>query len=55
MYDSLAEAYATIGDQKQAISYYRKVLEVLAEDIQIDENTRENLMNNAKYNLKNME
>ena len=55
VYDGLAEACVSCGNTQKARTYYEKVLEILAEDSQIDEDAREVLMNNAKYVLKNME
>lgn len=53
-YDSLAECYMNIGDNKNAIKYYKLAFEKLKTDTTVNEQFRERLEEGIKNNLKEM-
>jgi tetratricopeptide (TPR) repeat protein len=54
-YDSLCEAFIANGNYNQAVEYSKKLLEIISDDTNINENFRELLTNGAKYRLKNLQ
>jgi len=53
-YDSLAEAYMSNGDKKQAIKYYKMALEKLPGDITTSSDLKERIRTGATENIKKM-
>jgi CubicO group peptidase (beta-lactamase class C family) len=55
VYDSLAEAYLNNGDKELAITYYRKVLEMIPKDTKADKAFLERIKTGAIEKLKELE
>jgi tetratricopeptide (TPR) repeat protein len=55
VYDSLAEAYMTNGDNELAIKYYKKTLEMIPKDTKADKGFLERLKKGALDKLKELE
>jgi tetratricopeptide (TPR) repeat protein len=55
VYDSLAEAYLNNGDKKLAITYYKKVLEMVPKDTKADKDFLERIRTGAIEKLKELE
>jgi CubicO group peptidase (beta-lactamase class C family) len=53
-FDSLAEAYMTRGNKKQAIKYYKITLEKLPGDVTTNNNLKERIKTGATENIKKM-
>jgi CubicO group peptidase (beta-lactamase class C family) len=55
VYDSLAEAYLNNGDKELAITYYKKVLEMIPKDAKTDKEFLERIKSGAVEKLKQLE
>jgi CubicO group peptidase (beta-lactamase class C family) len=55
VYDSLAEAYMNNGDRELAITYYKKVLEIIPKDKKADKDFLERIRTGALEKLKELE
>jgi CubicO group peptidase (beta-lactamase class C family) len=55
VYDSLAEAYMNNGDKELAITYYKKVLEMIPKDTKADKDFLERIKTGALEKLKELE
>jgi CubicO group peptidase (beta-lactamase class C family) len=55
VYDSLAEAYMNNGDKELAITYYKKVLEMIPKDTKADKDFLERIRTGALEKLKELE
>jgi CubicO group peptidase (beta-lactamase class C family) len=55
VYDSLAEAYLNNGDKELAITYYKKVLEMVPKDTKADKDFLERIRTGAIEKLKELE
>jgi CubicO group peptidase (beta-lactamase class C family) len=55
VYDSLAEAYLNNGDKELAVTYYKKVLEIIPEDTTTDKAFLERIKTGAIEKLKQLE
>ena len=51
MFDSLAEAYLTIGNKNKAIEYYKKAIEVIQKN---PHKLQEDILENSKSELKKL-
>lgn len=55
VYDSLAEAYLNNGDKELAVTYYKKVLEMIPKDTKTDKDFLERIKTGAIEKLKELE
>jgi tetratricopeptide (TPR) repeat protein len=55
VYDSLAEAYMNNGDRELAITFYKKVLEMIPKDQKADKDFLERIKTGALEKLKELE